>query len=397
LLEKELDKNDYEILSNIEYDPYLLIIKSQNKTREIYKILKNLELAVQSWPDLPDNVSQNSDAHYLRNNLIFIPLNKICLNKISPDNHLQIKDSFKIVECFDKEKWEILEENYNSNILQTWEFGNFKNKNIFVKTKRYTIFDINEKIVGFFQSVQYQFLWIKFIFINRLTFIDNNINKIQKKYIYQKIVYNLKKNFFSFILIKPELKFNKENIILHHKNKISYHKSPFWSSSKIDLSEDESKIFKNFKNSLRAEILKGEKLVTVEFDNQQNNIDWICSKYFSPLNKKKFRTINKDLIKFLDSKKTISFCAVRDQKICSGIVFYCHGNTATYLMSYNSDIGKKNYGNQILLWEMIKHLKKKNYSFIDLGGIDSDYNINVAKFKLAFNGKLYKLVGTNFI
>ena len=67
---------------------------------------------------------------------------------------MQIKDSFKIVECFDKEKWEILEENYNSNILQTWEFGNFKNKNIFVKTKRYTIFDINEKIVGFLNQKQ---------------------------------------------------------------------------------------------------------------------------------------------------------------------------------------------------------------------------------------------------
>jgi len=32
-----------------------------------------------------------------------------------------------------------------------------------------------------------------------------------------------------------------------------------------------------------------------------------------------------------------------------------------------------------------------------LGGIDSYFNLSVAKFKLAFGGKLYKLVGSNLI
>ena len=45
----------------------------------------------------------------------------------------------------------------------------------------------------------------------------------------------------------------------------------------------------------------------------------------------------------------------------------------------------------------IKYLKNKNYNYLDLGGIDCDNNLNVAKFKLAFNGEFYKLVGTNLI
>ena len=66
-------------------------------------------------------------------------------------------------------------------------------------------------------------------------------------------------------------------------------------------------------------------------------------------------------------------------------------------MSYNSNLGRKNYGNQFLLWEAIKYLKIKKYKYLDLGGIDIDNNLSVAKFKLAFNGKLYKLIGTKFI
>ena len=43
---------------------------------------------------------------------------------------------------------------------------------------------------------------------------------------------------------------------------------------------------------------------------------------------------------------------------------------------------------------MIKYLKKMNYNYLDLGGIDNNHNSKVAKFKLAFGGKLYKLIGT---
>ena len=156
-------------------------------------------------------------------------------------------------------------------------------------------------------------------------------------------------------------------------------------------------IFDQFKNTLKSEIKKGENLLKIDFVNNKENTKWILKNYFSTLNKKKFKTIDEKLIKFLDPKKIISISGKKDENICSGILIYCHGNTATYLMSYNTDLGRKNYGNQVLLWEMIKYLKKANYSYFDLGGIDSHFNPSVAKFKLAFNGKLYKLVGTDFI
>jgi len=397
LLEKVLNKNDYEILSNIEYDPYFLIIKPKNKVLKIFNSLKKLGIAVQSWPDLSEKISEDTKAFFLRQNLIFLPLNKISLDKISNENDTNNFPLIEFKECKNQKQWEFLTDKFQFNILQTWEFGNFKEKNLFAKTKRFLIYEDKNNLLGLYQAIFYRFFWIKVIFINRGPILKKNINNHNKKIIVKKILSELKKDFLSFILIKPELEFTKENLVFDLNNKLSFFKFPFWCSSQINLKDDDLTIFNNFKSSLKSEIKKGEKLIEILIENQKKNYRWICEKYFSSSNKKKFKTLNQKLIRSLNSQNLISFCASKNGDLCSGIIFYCHGNTATYLMSYNSSIGKKNYGNQVLLWQMIKYLKKKNYSFLDLGGIDIDYNLSVAKFKLAFNGKLYKLIGTDFI
>jgi hypothetical protein len=397
LLKKVLNKDDYEILSNIEYDPYFLIIKSKNKTLKIFNLLKKLGIAVQSWPDLNEKIGKDTKAFFLRQNLLFIPLNKISLDKISNENDSNNSFPIELTECVDQKQWELLSNKFHLNILQTWEYGNFKEKNLFAKTKRFLIYDDKKNLIGLYQAIFYQFFGIKLIFINRGPILKSNFNNDTRKFIIKEILSRLKKKFLTFILIKPELELIKDNIVCNFNSKLSYYKFPFWCSSQIDLKQDQLTIFKNFKNSLKSEILKGEKLIEIEIENQEKNYKWICEKYFSSSNKKKFKTLDHKLTRSLNTKNIISFCASNNGDICSGIIFYSHGNTATYLMSYNSNIGKMNYGNQVLLWEMIKYLKKNHYSFLDLGGIDMNFNLSVAKFKLAFNGKLYKLIGTNFI
>ena len=391
------NKKDYEILSNTDFDPYLLIIKSNTKIKEIYKLLKKKGYAVQTWPDLPAEVNSDSNAYYLRNHLAFLALNKVSIKKIPSFNSFDESLNIKFVECLDQSKWELLTKDFPFNLLQTWEFGNFKNSYHFTQAKRFIIRDKENEILGFFQAIYYSFFGINFIFINRGPILRTSLKENLKKTICQEIASYLKKNILTYILFKPELKFNKDNIIFKYKKKISYFKFPFLYSSKIDLKNDEIEIFKKFKNTLRSEIKKSEKLLKIDLYNKDANIKWIIDNYFAAENKKKFKTINKNLINFLDSNKIISISAKKNDNICSAILIYCHGNVATYLISYNTELGRKNYGNQILLWEMIKYLKKENYSHLDLGGIDNYFNLSVAKFKLAFNGKLYKLIGTNLI
>ena len=395
-LETIFYKDDFEILSDVNYDPYLLIIKSKFKIREIYHDLKKKGIAVQTWPDLPDVVDKNSDAFFLRNNLIFITLNKISLNLFSHRNILDKSFNVNLIECHHKEKWENLNFNYDTNILQGWEFGNYKSDKFLIKTKRFLIKDNLNNEIGFFQSINYNFLGFKIIFINRGPILRNDFNLDLKKKIIEQIVDILKKNFFTFIFIKPELEIAKESIIFRHRDKLNYFKYPFWRSSKINLLDDQVNIFKKFKNSLKSEISKSKDFLSIHFNDKDENTKWICERYFSDINKKKFKLIDPNLIRYLETEKIISICAQKNQQICSGIIVYCHGKSATYLMSFNTNVGRKFYGNQILLWEAIKYLKNKKYNYLDLGGIDLENNLNVAKFKLAFNGKLYKLVGSSF-
>ena len=58
-LEKIFNKQDYEILSDIKYNPYLLVLKSKHKTKDIYSNSKQNGIAVQTWPDLPNGINEN--------------------------------------------------------------------------------------------------------------------------------------------------------------------------------------------------------------------------------------------------------------------------------------------------------------------------------------------------
>ena len=396
-LEKIFNIHDYEILSDIKYNPYLLVLKSKHKTKEIYSNLKQNGIAVQTWPDLPNGINENSNAINFRNHLIFIPLNKICLKKIPLKENLSEHFSFKLKECLNKKEWDLLIDKFETNILQTWEFGKFKKRLFFINSRRFVINDSNNQTIGIFQSIIYTLLFFKIIFINRGPIFKENCDIYSKKKITDKIIKNLKKNLFTFIYIKPEIEFLKQNLLVKSRQKYLHYKYPSWCSSKIKLDENELDIFKNFKNSLRNEIIKGQKNLSVEIIDQKKNCEWIFKRYFSKKNKKKYKTISKNLFKYLDEEKIISICAKSKGEICAGIIIYCHGKSSTYLISYNSNISRKNYGNQFLLWEAIKYLKVKKYKELDLGGIDIDNNSSVAKFKLAFNGKLYKLIGTNLI
>ncbi len=396
-LDEFLNKKNYEVISNSKYDPYFLVLKSQDKIREIYENLKKKGLAVQTWPDLPSEISESSKAFYYRNHLLFIPLNKISLKKLSLSRNINNTCNIKFMECYDKKEWNNLHKNFNSNILQTWEFGNFKKRFFFANLKRFIIRDEKNNSIGLFQAINYKLFGIKIIFLNRGPIFSIDQDTTSKKKITEKIVENLKKNFLTFVYIKPELEFSKYNILLKFKNKKKLFKYPSWCSSKIDLENNELNIFNNFKNSLRSEILKSQNNLSLEIIDQKKNCNWIFERYFSKKNKKKFKTINQNLFKHLEEEKILSICAKKDGNNCSGIIIYLHGKCATYLISYNSEIGRKNFANQFLLWESIKYLKLQKYKYLDLGGIDIETNSSVAKFKLAFNGKLYKLVGTNFI
>ena len=84
---------------------------------------------------------------------------------------------------------------FDVNILQTWEYGNFKGKLPFAKSRRYLINDSKNSIIGLFQSINYRFFGLTFVFINRGPILIKKLDTITQKEITEKVVKFIKKIF----------------------------------------------------------------------------------------------------------------------------------------------------------------------------------------------------------
>lgn len=70
-----------------------------------------------------------------------------------------------------------------------------------------------------------------------------------------------------------------------------------------------------------------------------------------------------------------------------------HGDTATYLLGWSGEEGRKLHAHHLLLWETLLRLKARGLRYFDLGGIDDERTGGIAAFKLGMGGKRYSLVG----
>jgi lipid II:glycine glycyltransferase (peptidoglycan interpeptide bridge formation enzyme) len=95
----------------------------------------------------------------------------------------------------------------------------------------------------------------------------------------------------------------------------------------------------------------------------------------------------------LDSGGYLVLQAVLDEEIVAGISIVRHGNSATYLLGWNGDKGRRLNANNFLLWNAAVYLREQAVLNFDLGGLDELRNPGIASFKKGMNGTNYCLVG----
>ena len=74
-----------------------------------------------------------------------------------------------------------------------------------------------------------------------------------------------------------------------------------------------------------------------------------------------------------------------------------HGTTATYLLGWISDRGKRIGAHHLLLWKTAMLLKSNSYSYFDLGGINEESLDGISSFKLGMGGSSYSLIGEGIL
>ena len=69
-----------------------------------------------------------------------------------------------------------------------------------------------------------------------------------------------------------------------------------------------------------------------------------------------------------------------------------HGGSATYLVGWTGDAGRRVRAQNLLLWHAVERLKAAGIRWFDLGGINADA-AGVAHFKRGMGGEIVNLVG----
>ncbi|MEM8732044.1 MAG: GNAT family N-acetyltransferase [Pseudomonadota bacterium] len=82
------------------------------------------------------------------------------------------------------------------------------------------------------------------------------------------------------------------------------------------------------------------------------------------------------------ARSTRLFVAKIGKTPVAGMLFLCHGKTASYHIGWSSDIGRRSHAHNLLLWRVACWFEARGYTWIDLGTLDTETTPGLARFKL---------------
>jgi hypothetical protein len=94
------------------------------------------------------------------------------------------------------------------------------------------------------------------------------------------------------------------------------------------------------------------------------------------------------------SQALLTLAAELKHQPCAGMLFLVHGNTATYHLGWADDAGREHSAHNLLLWQACGLLAEKGVRRLDLGGVNTQSNPGLARFKLGTGGHVVTWAGT---
>lgn len=382
-------------------NPYMLEVKNENlNLLGFYNYLKKHQLPVLTWPTLPKEVKQinieKNGALRKRFNSFFLPLHhqpKIFVENLEKKQPRNFQIELKIIENLEWER--IYSKCENKNLINSLPYLEAQNKILKIKNTKYKII-FNKEVIGIFVLLKKNFLCFNFTRINRgPLFLRKNISINLKLIVINKIIDLEKKFFFNYFKFSPEIINKRKDTIIDYKKKSFLFDTKVWSSSIIDLSQNEDEIVKNLKQKWRNSLNTFNKYdIEIKEEFSKESIEKVLNYYQELKVENNFRGMNLKFLKeYLNRSKKLIYFAYKDSIFLGYICISIHHNSSTYLLGYSNKEGRKINVMNGLLWKAIIELKKKNLSYFDLGGLDEINTPKINKFKLGINGKNYELVG----
>lgn len=298
-----------------------------------------------------------------------------------------------------KEEWDrLIKALDQANLQQTWAYGETLEKVGWI-TERYTIYH-NKTLIALFNVFKRKYWYSTLIKIQRgplflsQDLLEHHLNPvlilIRKKWVFWKL---------QFLRIEFELPYRSDYDKLVHTLGFRRTGNIIWESTQIDLTLNETTLLENLDGKWRNALIKSIKnqLVIVR-TKKIADFEWLIEQYETLKKKKRFIGASQPFIyalykEMIKSDDMHILLANTTGKIIAGIIVVTHGKNCSYLLGWNSDLGRKLNAHHFLLWHAIKDAKAREEHFFDLGGVLTTKHKSISNFKLGLNGKKYTLLG----
>ena len=166
----------------------------------------------------------------------------------------------------------------------------------------------------------------------------------------------------------------------------------------LDLSVPSKTLRANLRAQWRNKLTQaeGHEIETVVGDND-SQFEWLYDNHDRHMEAHGYRGPSPDLLRALRRNASadqppLLLIAQHEGAPVAGILVILHGNSATYLVGWSGDAGRRVRAHNLLLWRAVEHLKSANIHWLDFGGINSEAP-GVASFKRGMSGEETTLVG----
>jgi lipid II:glycine glycyltransferase (peptidoglycan interpeptide bridge formation enzyme) len=205
-----------------------------------------------------------------------------------------------------------------------------------------------------------------------------------------------------YLSIAPELPVDdRYSSELHKVGFKKKEKKAAWGSTRLSLKPAREDLLMGLKGKWRNLLRKGEKLgIMVEEVTCDKQVSSLIECYAEFKKIRKFVGVPSKLLVELYGQSGANFSfkiyqtfGVTGKDVSAFVFVIHHGDTATYLVGWSSEEGRRMQANYLLLWRGIEEAKAAGLQWFDMGGLNQNTTKGIAHFKTGVNGDPYQLIG----
>lgn len=400
--------------------PYLAGFSACNlaSMEALFDRLRHAGLPVNTWPDLPPEVLANAEAHprtmALRENWVYLPVHQTLSQRqllACGESLLDTVTRQWRALALTRDEWEShWLRCQQTNLLQSWQYGQAKEQAEGWKAQRFLIMDENEQAIALAQVLTRVLPFVGGIArLNRgpLLLAGHTVDaEVPLKLAALRVLLReARRQRWWLLQTAPELLESEPAKLGLRALRFRRLLIPAWASGLISLQSDEQKLLMGLNGKWRNCMRKGEKLgVTVE-RRECNGMElaMLLRSYAELQINRGFGGLSQNLIQALaeqgGAQWQFNLFFARDVHLTTDaeplgvLVTVNSGDTALYFIGSTNDKGRKMQANYVLLWRAILHAKQSNCNWFDIGGLGEMTPKGIAEFKHGLNSSPYKLVG----